>query len=443
MPQGTSRVWNALKPLVRFAFGLLIGLSPAGGAVAPANAGSQATTPPVYLQWLRVAVRHPRIVFLGGTFRCVRRFVGRPCPLWVLRSQDGGLHWTDLRAPIDHALPAPPDPTFSDPEISYVLSPVVIASDGRHVYLDTSSGASGATTFTEVLWSGDGGLHWHQARLNPASYGSYCGSGGYGSGFYNVALSPVSQRRLYAIFNTGGGQSCGVIYSDDAGQTFIIAGDPSHLSTCDCRPWGALVPDPVRPNTVYAHVINYVTLTQVAFVARSDDAGYHWTVVMTPTVAPPLRTFSVSFDPHLQPFLVGRTQDRGVPPDRRYLSADEGRTWRAARCPGDLKGSCPAFTVVNVFGASASYGFVHNGIYRFRDGGPAGARLPISDRLPFRTANLLDVGAGNLAGDPIYALARETQGGEHGLLYRSTDGGRTWQRLLNAAFPISAPPIGQ
>jgi hypothetical protein len=128
-----------------------------------------------------------------------------------------------------------------------------------------------------------------------------------------------------------------------------------------------------------------------------------------------------------------------VPLDRRYLSADAGRTWRPARCPGDLNGSCPAFTVDSVFGAGASYGFVHDGIYSFQDGGSAGGRLRISDRLPFRTSDLLDVGAGNLAGDPIYALARGTQGVDHGLLYRSIDGGRTWYRLLSGAFPIGLP----
>ena len=128
-----------------------------------------------------------------------------------------------------------------------------------------------------------------------------------------------------------------------------------------------------------------------------------------------------------------------MPADRRYLSLDEGRTWRAAACPGDLHGLCPTFTVENVFGAGASYGFVHDGVYRFHGGGPAGARLALSARLPFSTAALIDVGAGMHAGDPIYLLGHGTSGGMHNLLYRSMDGGRHWQRLLMSAFPLPAP----
>ena len=158
---------------------------------------------------------------------------------------------------------------------------------------------------------------------------------------------------------------------------------------------------------------------------------------MTPTASPPLHTFVVSTDTHEGSLLVGQAQDRGVPADRRYLSADEGRTWRVATCPGDLHGVCPAFTVDNVFGAGASYAFIDNGIYRFHGGGPALARLALSDRLPFTTTTLLAVGAGQQAGAPVYALVNAARGPLHGLLYRSTDGGHTWHRLLAGAFPLS------
>jgi photosystem II stability/assembly factor-like uncharacterized protein len=154
-------------------------------------------------------------------------------------------------------------------------------------------------------------------------------------------------------------------------------------------------------------------------------------MVMTPTVSPPLKTFTISTNPQVGTLLVGQTHDAGVPADRRYLSRDEGRSWRMATCPGDLHGACPVFVVVNVFGNGAAYGFVGNGIYRFHGGGRAEARLRLSSRLPFKTAALIDVGAGTRAGDPIYLLGRGVRGHVHGLLYRSTNGGKGWQQLLH------------
>ena len=100
-----------------------------------------------------------------------------------------------------------------------------------------------------------------------------------------------------------------------------------------------------------------------------------------------------------------------------------------ATCPGDLHGACPVFIVVNVFGDGAAYGFVRNGTYRFHGGGRAEVRLRLSSHLPFKTATLIDVGAGTRAGDPIYLLGRGVRGHVHGFLYRSTDGGRGWQPL--------------
>ena len=104
-----------------------------------------------------------------------------------------------------------------------------------------------------------------------------------------------------------------------------------------------------------------------------------------------------------------------------------------------MRGQCPTFTVDNVFGAGAAYGFVpaspdgrvRSGVYRFHGSGVAVARLALSARLPVRVEDLLDVQAGTRAGDPIYLLSSGVQGTMHGLLWRSADGGRTWRRLLD------------
>jgi hypothetical protein len=87
--------------------------------------------------------------------------------------------------------------------------------------------------------------------------------------------------------------------------------------------------------------------------------------------------------------------------------------------------------VDNVFGAGAAYAFINNGIYCFHGSGPAEARLRRSAPLPVRVGDLLEVQAGTRPGDPIYLLGKGTRGTMTGLLYRSTDGGKSWHRLLD------------
>jgi hypothetical protein len=139
--------------------------------------------------------------------------------------------------------------------------------------------------------------------------------------------------------------------------------------------------------------------------------------------------------------LVGQTLDANVPSDRRYLSSDEGRTWTVATCPGDWKGTCPAFTVDDVFGNGASYAFVNNGIYVFHGGGPAERALPIGSRLPAPTADILDVQAGAKPGDPVYLLTNQRGVTSQDVAYRSVDQGRTWQPL-SGIQPRFAYPVG-
>jgi len=73
----------------------------------------------------------------------------------------------------------------------------------------------------------------------------------------------------------------------------------------------------------------------------------------------------------------------------------------------------PTHTVDSIFGAGASYGFIHaspdrrvrGGICWFHGTGPAEGQLALSARLPVRVEDLLDVRAGHTAGDPSYLLS--------------------------------------
>jgi hypothetical protein len=186
-------------------------------------------------------------------------------------------------------------------------------------------------------------------------------------------------------------------------------------------------PDPAKRNTVYIYSYNGADQgsSTTAQLQRSDDAGEHWSVVRTPADA---GVFRPVLDPHEPGLLELRPSGGRGAADRIYLSRDRGRSWRAATCPGDWHRECPAFVLDNVFGRGHAYAFVGNGIYTFNGAGPARARLAISDRLPFKIPQLLDVEGGSHAGDPIYVLGKSAAD-QHARLYRSTDGGHRWRQL--------------
>jgi len=183
--------------------------------------------------------------------------------------------------------------------------------------------------------------------------------------------------------------------------------------------------------------------------ARSEDGGVTGHLLAVPG-ADPQATFLLSTDRHLPHAIVAQLTGSSDPADRRYLSTDHGRTWKPITCPGNWRGQCPAFTLDDVFGPGHAYCFYHDGVRAFTGGEPAGPRLPLRARLPCTLNTLIDVAGGGKAAlllcqDPKVALAtgpNVTPGllnnpNLSGMLYRSADSGRSWQRVP----PEVSPPI--
>jgi hypothetical protein len=380
---------------------------------------------------------HPTTLYVGGTVATPTvpdNWHDYGYGYW--RSTDGGATWSDL----GHALGLSDtymgntDSTGDPADLPYFDSRGVdsftIAPDDSYLLSTFSNQPS--TPGSGRSWlirSTDGGVNWTQESNDSQEEG-------YGSGPSNPVISPVSPRRVYSeVFagGNGGPVSATVQVSGDGGKTWAATGDTSAL-TGDDTDLESIVADPAHADTVYAGNSSYWL--------RSDDAGATWGAVITPTDTLALTDLSLSTDRHLPGLLVASTSTKGIPADRRYLSSDEGRTWKIATCPGDLAGSCPRFTVDNVFGVGASYGFYADGIHPFQAGGPAGARLAISAALPVPTAHLAAMVAGRHAGDPIYLLSDEKAGALAGRLYRSTDAGRSWQPVAtdSALLPNLRPP---
>jgi hypothetical protein len=353
----------------------------------------------------------------------------------VARSTDGGRTWADLSKPLNilsiYETPLPSAP--------------LTAPGGRLLALeetwDDQVSHNGAIVFLS-----DNGVQWHAATAVPLSWASPRGSL---PDARHVVLSPMAPDRIYAVrWSPIGAQAPVVSWSDD-GATWHDGGTPPNEAEYGGADTISLVADPLHRDTVYANAIPAYLLPDdlkrpaITGVARSDDAGSTWQTVTSPTESPALDTFRVELDPHERGLLVGRTDDPSIPANRRYLSADAGRTWRTSVCPGAAGDACPRFTVDNVFGAGASYAVYDDGIYVFHGAGPAEHRLALSTRLPVAATRLQDIAAGGRMGDPIYLLASGGTGTQaapvDGLLYRSDDGGRSWHQLAAGILPTLVP----
>lgn len=408
-------------------FGLLAGAllsAPTGRVHARA---AMAAAPSFAPRWLQIDPRDPRNLYLGGPAPCSG--ASSDCSTWAFHSTNGGATWSSLRAALGTL----------DPGICQeATEPFTFAPGSATIYTSvTESCGSPNSTNERVQRSTDGGLSWRSLGHS---------GGNYGAGNYGVAISPAAPRYLYAIAYPGGGNS-NVDVSSDGGAGWRLVALPA-ASGGGTTFLTSLAPDPTRARLVYANSytpgIGAAGEESSTDIWRSGDGGATWTAIAPPTESPALKTFGVAFDPHLPGVLIGRTDDRATPADRRYLSRDGGATWQIGRCPGDHNGHCPAFTVDNAFGAGQSYALVDGGVYAFQGGGPASAYPVTGLRLPLRTADLSDVAAAGTARGPVYLLGAHDAAHPAGRLYRSTDGGATWQdlggSLRDAAFPNLAAP---
>ena len=417
-------------PAVACCLWALFAVRPATPSAPVAASSPRSTNPtgaPNAIQWLVVSPRDPRTLYVG-------RYA---CPMVFLRSRDAGRTWRSL---LDAAQICIDGSSLGEAGSGNALTgPLQIAADGRSLFLNEFYAPPGSVDQQAylLLSSTDGGDHWSipdhgydqgagtlYAVLGPPSprpHGPqffYTQYGGIGATDYLIAYGDINNP-------SGHGTDAGAGTPPDS-----AAGAPG--SCC----FNAPVPDLRDPTIVYVNLQNNDVPGSPPSGAVRSEHGRAWTVVARPRARPPLRTFCVTTDPHEAGLLVGHTQDPSVLPDRVYLSADHGRTWRAATCPGVLRGSCPAATIDNAFGAGASDAFVGDGLYRFHGGGPATARLPLSARLPVPSRAIAAVAGGTHPGDPVYLTLKGPAGAGATVFYRTLDAGHSWERVA-----VPNPPL--
>ena len=221
--------------------------------------------------------------------------------------------------------------------------------------------------------SGDAGLHWGQP-LNRPELDLHLDTGTFPQGF---AFSPLDPRIVVVVLASEHNGPL-VVRSGDGGSTWrYTLSDP--MATADGTTIQNLLPgavrmalDPTRARVVYLGEAS--TMDAAGLWLRSTDGGHTWHLLVFP-VKLPQDGVTLGADPRLPGLLVARQIDPAIPPDRRYVSADHGGTWRAVACPGDLRGECPSTVLDNVFGAGKAYGFYADGVHAFTGGGAAAGAL--------------------------------------------------------------------
>ena len=426
---------------------LLLLIVPASPRVA-ASASARARI----LSWVRTDPLRPRVLYAGGygALTAAPMYNGRTgCGQRAARSADGGATWRPL--PFFAGFP-------SDSGVQLYgcapLAPFLLSPEGMDLFV-TEVGNGSSIRQQGLLHSADAGLHWTDPfqPLVPAGAITYDERA--------PSFSPVDPRRAYADVRQGEpGLEDVVGRSDDGGShwravaTALTPVDATVLSSVGSV--DETLPDPVARDTVYLGVGDPDPTPPIRWL-RSDDGGRTWHRLRLPASPSPdpgpvtnvrfadYPGLPLSVDTHLPGAIVLRgTNVAGVPADRRWVSRDRGTTWKQTVCPGDLRGTCPTYTLDNVFGAGKAYGFYADGVHAFAGAGLAGPRLALSDRLPCRGADVLDAGGGAHMGDPAYLLCQASKGqrtklsatlpvtsdtSRVGTLYRSTDAGASWRKL--------------
>lgn len=255
-----------------------------------------------------------------------------------------------------------------------------------------------------------------------------------------VAVSgTVNDPMVYYMGATGGG----VWKTKDAGISWTNISD-SYFNTGSV---GAIAVSESDPNTVYVgmgeHPVRGVKTSHGDGVYKSEDGGKTWqfiglskarhiAAIKIHPANPDLVFVAVQGAPY------GPTDERGV-----YKSTDGGKTWRQVLYVGETTGACdlsmdwhnPRVLYAGMwdhqrFPWAIRSGGPGSGIYKSTDGGESWEKL--MNGLPEEQGKVaVDVSRANP--DRVYANIEAENGG----VYRSDDGGQTWQQTSKHRVTIA------
>ena len=256
---------------------------------------------------------------------------------------------------------------------------VVDPRDSQTVYATTRCAG--------VFRSTDGGRRWSPANagLEPRCPWAY-----------SLALDPRASKSIYAA-----GSSRGVFKSLDGGARWHAANTGLSLSTVF-----SLAVDPRRPRTVYAGAGGLGLF-------KSGDAGTHWRSLAS---APEL-VDGVALDPSNPRNVLAVAAGYGI-----VRSTDAGRTWAGA----SFGAAARRVDVVAISGKTA-----YAGTFGARSLRELGRRTQLARTRRRSRRQYTFRRSQSRRETPPSSTPAGTAGNASGL-YKSTDGGSSWQRLTDA-----------
>ena len=210
---------------------------------------------------------------------------------------------------------------------------------------------------------------------------------------YALALDPRASQTMYTA-----DRARGVLKSVDGGARWKMTNSGLGLTTVS-----SLTVDPQSPRTVYASA-------GPLGLFKSSDSGTHWQAL----AGGPQLAEDVALDPSNPRTILAVAAAYGV-----MRSTDAGRTWAEARFGANAR----RVSAVAISGTTAYAGTNGLGVFGSTDGGRN-----------WRPLGLPGTHVGALAispADPTVVYAG-VWGLIAGGLYKSTDGGSSWQRLTDA-----------
>ncbi len=310
----------------------------------------------------------------------------------VYKTTDGGQHWTRCeKSSMDYGWITKWGPAVE----CLALSP---AAPDRLVF-----GTSGHVFLTD-----DAGKTWQQRYCKQLPDGRITGTGLEVTCAWRVVPDPVRLKRVYFCY-----MDIGLLISDDHGATFRRSVEGMKMGG-NC--FGVVV-DPKAPNTLWAATGWWKT--NEGDICRSDDDGKTWRVLGG---LPNGQVLEMALD---RQRLLAAVNGHGI-----FESRDGGATWqllRAAKQPTGLLLD-PADSNHIIIAADRN-------ICGTQDGG----KTWVSLSSPNTFGDIKHLAADPRQFSTVYVAARErydhtTRRLYPGGVFRSTDGGHTWQRLLADRF---------
>jgi len=307
--------------------------------------------------------------------------------------------------------------------IRHILRPLVLISA---LLLSATSQLCAAEA--PIPTSVTGALEWRQ--LGP-----------FRGGWATMAAGVPAQPDTFYIGTAGGG----VWKSNDAGRTWQSLFDHQPASSV-----GALAVAPSDPRVIYVGTGQVAARYDVGAgngVYRSADGGQHWQHMGLDATR---HIGKILIDPqHPDTVLAGAlghyfgpNHERGV-----FRSTDGGKTWKQTLFIDDNTGivdmaADPANSAIiyaaawqvrnypwlSYFQPNAGPG---SGLYRSSDGGVTWKRLGGKG---WPTGALARIGLATASGGRVYAVVDDASEPAQGGLYRSDDGGASWQATSHAGW---------